>query len=278
MALTFFRNARRMLPRTAVVVVAAVIPTLFAGCGSQYPTLTFTSLDIPAAPTTQAATQPADPIPTTARPVPIVLTQPFSIAAMARDPDGDWDAVLVSQGMETPRPLWKRVGTALNPAEYIERSTDAGQDLTPTTSPPVRQVVHMKIHWRPRRGSDPENPAAANSTVRWLIYGAVDPTGHADLIEYQGTAFVRIDFESNGYTLGVRRGTLRRTLLRGDMVDVFGTATLDGDLAVRNDPETVANVVRELPTAAPEVLPPEMLKPPTPASRPTTRLRPRELE
>lgn len=206
------------------------------GCSSQYPTLTFTSVD-------QHAT----------------LTQPYAISAMARDKSGDWNVVLVSQGLETPRPLINRIGTAINPAELFHKDAAVAKDLTPATSAPVRQVIHMTLHWRPSRGATADNPAAANATIRWLIFGSSAPTdegGDADIIEYQGTVFVRPYFEKKGYTLRVQEGTLTRTMIKGEMIDAMGPTTVEGKLYVPDDPYTVANVLHELPPATPAILPP----------------------
>jgi hypothetical protein len=228
-----------------------------AGCSSQYPTLTYTSAD--------NAKE---------------LIQPYAISAMSRDSRGDWDVVLVSQGLEKPRPLINRIGTAINPVELFHREQTAGKDLTPATSTPVRQVVHMKLHWRPQRGSSPNNPAAANATIRWLVFGPPQPTSTAsasdaagsgvsttppaatDVLEYQGTAFVAPDFERNGYTLHVLAGSVAPVAVKGDMTDALGPAHLEGTFYVPDDPYTVTNILRELP-------PPPPAPPPTPS--PTSR-------
>lgn len=222
-----------LLPRRVMMAGAALLLAGIAtGCGPKYPTLTFESRDRNAE-----------------------LRQPFALTAIARDAAGDWDVVLVSQGLE-------RV-----------RGSKPGRDLKPAKEAPVRQVVHLKLHWRPQRGAEPENPAAANATARWLVFGTPTPPSAAaaegaadtypDVIEYQGTAFVRPIPDGEGYTLVMREGTLHRTLLKGDMVDTLGDVRLDGKFWAREDAVTVANVLSELP-------PPTRLAVPTPPAA-TTR-------
>lgn len=214
------RPCLRQIP-FAAFYPAALLATLAlgVGCGSKYPTLKFTSVD---------QTK--------------VLRQPFGLTAMARDPQGDdYDLVMMSQGLERLRP------------------EEAGEPIGPSKEAPVRQVVYIRIHWRPRPGSRANNPAAANASVRWIIFGTPGEGGD-DLIEYQGTAFVRPDFGRTGYTLRIRKGDLRLARRQGEMTDVLGPTDFEGDFFVKDDPYTVASVLKELPPAAVVAPPP---KPPT---------------
>lgn len=223
--------------RPRFLPIALLTAALLTGCGSKAPALRYVS----------------DNKSTT-------LTQRYPIAAMSRDANGDFDLVLVSQGLESLR------------------KTRPGADLTPTEIPPIRQVVHMKLHWRPSRGAKANNPAAANATVRWLIFSPPtvapleDKAPPSDYVEYQGTAFVRPFLEREGYTVLVREGSLDPTLIEGNMTDPLGPSTFEGKFYVRDDAATVRNLLKELPPSTPAAAPKATTRP-TPATRPTTRRR-----
>lgn len=219
---------------------------LLAGCRGGKPEVTFTSLDRSRE-----------------------LRQQFSLAAMSRDAMGDYDLVLVSPGDAGDGSWWRTtartIGSAINPVSWLRRPGDP-PPLTPTSTTPVRQVLHLKIHWRPRAGSSPENPAAANATVRWLVEGPQDATDlQPDLVEYQGTGFVRVRFGRDGYRLWFREGLLNPTRLDGDMVDVLGPNRFAGHAVVADDAFTVRQVLAGLPEAAvlPTPPPPERVRPAT---------------
>lgn len=233
--------------RALVLASVCLLSAMSVGCAAQYPTLKFTSKEGKG-----------------------TLEQPFSTAAMTRDKQGDWDVVLVSQGLENPRSFWRRAGTAMNPVRLFRKEKTAGKDLSPVAETPVRQVVHIKMHWRPSRGAMPDNPAAANATVRWVLFGSSEPGSVQDMLEYQGTAFVRPVFGDDGYMLKIREGTLRRSALSGDMLDPLGSAKVEGDIALPDDPATVAGVLRDLPPATPVEAPARNPLPSTmPAARPS---------
>jgi hypothetical protein len=216
----------------AVATLAAAWAT--SGCGAKYERVTFTSR--------ADAGQ---------------LEQGFALVAAARDARGDYDVVLVSQGLEDAA------------------AASGRRDLTPVAAAPVRQVLHLKLHWRPPRGATANNPAAANATARWVIMGT---GGAADLLEYQGTAFVRPIFEREGYTLLIREGSLEKVLLRGEMVDVLGPTRFEGKVYAREDPATVAGILAELPPPTLTPLPPPATRQaritPTPTPTPTTQAAP----
>ncbi|MFN4243006.1 MAG: hypothetical protein ACK4PI_07190 [Tepidisphaerales bacterium] len=232
----------------AVVVIA--LASALAGCRAATPSVTFTSLD-------RSHT----------------LKQRFNVAAMSRDAFGDYDLVLVSQGDVAGSSWWRRTAKTLNdtvnPVSWFRREPEAAP-LTPTADAPVRQVLHFKIHWRPRAGTSPENPAASNATVRWLVEGPQDPVDpQPDLLEYQGTAFVRIRFGRDGYRLAFREGQLRATRVDGDMMDVLGPNRFTGSATVRDDPFTVGQVLSGLPPPS-ELPAPAEAQRIRPATRPAT--------
>jgi len=226
-----------------------LILALLAGCGSKHSRLNVKSLDNS-----------------------VRLDQSFGLSAMARDQNGDYDLVLVSQGLEQRRSIWSRTASALNPVSWF-RDQPAGQPLTPAAGAPVRQVIHLKIHWRPRAGASPENPAASNATVRWVVFGTPEPsTTTEDIVEYQGTAFARPFFERGGYTVVLQAGRLKLARLSGQMNDPLGPSTFRGKFFVRDDAYTVATVLADLPPPAQLAAPAKQNIPvPTPNTRPTGR-------
>jgi hypothetical protein len=162
------------------------------------------------------------------------LSQPFSLAAMSGSVERDFDIVLVAQGTEAAEPV------------------AAGKELNPAPAPPIRQVVYLRLHWRPYPGAGPDNPASSNATVRWFLYPAAGAaTATSDSVEYHGTAFVKPTFSRDGCELVVRAGELYPAKIKGRMRDAIGPSSFSGTFFAPYAEPTVAAVLKELPLEVP---------------------------
>ncbi len=172
------------------------------------------------------------------------LSQTFTQSYAQRSPGGSYDVVLVRE------------------AGAGAKSRDP---LAPSTGAPLRQVLHARVHWQPRRGAYPDTPASTNATLHWyLLADPTDPS--ADRLEYTGSAFVRLSRKRNGFVVTMDDASLSPTVLQGDVVDPLGPVELRAKFYAFNDPTAVKAVLDELPE------PPRVTTMPSrPALTPSTR-------
>jgi hypothetical protein len=108
----------------------------------------------------------------------------------------------------------------------------------------LRQVVHLKIHWRPMGGA---RAACANAAIDWYITSA---GGSDDLLLYQGAGHVAIDPGEKSTKVTIRSATLRPSVTRGQLADSLGEAKLQGEFVAQTDSTRVQRVLEETRTRA----------------------------
>src|SRR5687767_6682003 len=129
---------------------------LGAGCSSQgRPTLKLVSLDKK----------------------PAAFTQRFSHAYASRSDDGEYDLVLVKE-VEVP----PAVASAGDDSDAVPAAAAAG---VPSS---LRQLMHVRVLWRPRRGVRGNASVTANASIRWYVVG--DSGRGTEALEYAGTGSV----------------------------------------------------------------------------------------
>jgi hypothetical protein len=142
--------------------------------------------------------------------------QRFSNAYLSREGDGDVDIVL------------------------IDRATQKRLDGKPDNAP-TRQVMHMRVLWNPKRDQKTDHNTASNATVHWYVMGNT-PASEADVLEYEGTAFVSID-DSSPAELSVRNATVHPVACRGELCDPVGPSVIYGTIHARQDGRRVRDVL-----------------------------------
>jgi hypothetical protein len=126
--------------------------------------------------------------------------QPFTKAYAGRSEQGDFDVVLVKEG----------------PAN----GSAAG----------VRQVMHVRVLWKPMQGTKLDHPTATNATIDWYVFDGSNPGG---LVAYSGAGFVDVQKSNGVATLDIRNATLKPTTREGGMLDPIGPAKLQGRVVAR---------------------------------------------
>ena len=99
----------------------------------------------------------------------------------------------------------------------------------------VRQVVHVRVLWKPMKGTKLDHPAATNAAIDWYVFGpgGAGSGGAPGMVAYTGAGFVSVQQANGLVTLTVRNATLRPTAREGDMVDPIGPARLQGTVVAR---------------------------------------------
>jgi hypothetical protein len=133
--------------------------------------------------------------------------QPVSKAYAGRSDDGDLDVVLVSDDGNAPK----------------------------TVATGVRQVMHIRVLWKPMKGVKLDNPTATNAAIDWYVFSDPDKAGAGSdgLVAYTGAGFVNVQQSGSTVTLNIRNATLSPTTRQGGMIDPLGGAKLQGAVVAR---------------------------------------------
>ena len=157
-----------------------------------------------------------------------VYAQQFEDAYYTRLDTGEYEVVLVDDG---------------DAGAGKRNAAEAGEPLRPSQAAPLRQVVHIRVHWRPLRGSKPDHPSATNAVVDWYVTApAGDATQANDRLHYQGAAFVEIGSKNGVAKVRVSKGQVALVEAVGSLHDPVGRSVLAGTFtARRNDAMVAAN-------------------------------------
>jgi hypothetical protein len=155
--------------------------------------------------------------------------QHFSSCYMLRNPAGDYHFVLVADGVQTPR----------------DQAPDA--PLEPAKIAPLRQVVHVHVFWRPRKGSKPDNPSSTNASIDWYFIS------HAGLpeqsvVHYAGSGFVSLGVSMKSAAVHVRSVSIAPGAIVGNLRDALGSGNVSGDFIAIHDPGEVRDLLGEIQT------------------------------
>jgi len=132
--------------------------------------------------------------------------QHFSKAYAGKSENGDFDVVLVK--------------------EAGDKSNGLG----------LRQVMHVRMLWKPMKGAKLDHPTATNATIDWYVFGDAvgdDRVGSGGMVAYTGAAFVNVDRTGDQATITIRNATLRPTTRQGGLTDPIGPARLAGTVVAR---------------------------------------------
>lgn len=157
--------------------------------------------------------------------------QTFDQAFVTRPSAGEFDLILIDSGAQRPRKSRKG-------------------PLQPAAISPLQQVFHVHLYWLPMVGTI-KNPAAINASFTWYVFGA---EGTDDLIVYEGAGLVTLSGTGAVESLRIRDGDLKPTLVRGDLSDPIGAASLTGAGKVRLNPERVRDTLARLQTLRNEAM------------------------
>lgn len=174
----------------------------------------------------------------------VALNQTFSRAYATKTPDGNYEVVLVDDGVKTKR-SW-------NPL-----SQPTATPLAPLNTPPVRQVLVLQVNWRPGKGARNDNPAAANAVARWYL--SVYENQQERVLRYDGTAFVQLSQDRQGNWRGRADSNFMKLFdsqgqQSSDQQDAAAAsmvaAQFDARFVAENNPALVKDLMSTLPKDA----------------------------
>ena len=139
--------------------------------------------------------------------------QQFPRAYAGTSAGGDYDVVLVKQG----------------PAPRAE-----GRD--------VRQVMHVRVLWKPMKGTKLDHPTATNATLDWVVWDEAA----GGFIAYSGAGYVDVQRKGDTAVLDIRSATLSLLAKQGPMNDPIGRARVAGTIVARTNRQQVNELLEDV--------------------------------
>lgn len=158
------------------------------------------------------------------------LSHTFEQAYLSRTEQGDYQVVLIDDGGA--------------PAAHH----DIDQPIQPAATPPLRQIVFIRVFWRPMKGSKSDFPSASNAALDWYVFGT-GGRGETDMVHYQGVGFVAINRSGDSANLRIDNAVVKPATVRGEIHDPIGRAALTGTVHARISREKVQTILAELKVA-----------------------------
>ena len=144
------------------------------------------------------------------------MVQNFAHGYLGENQDGDYEIVLVSEGVNAP-------------------SASHNMVLYPTNVTSLRQIVHIRVLWRAMAGTRFDQPTSTNATINWHVRSNM-PEAENDKIDYAGAGFVGVYPTKTGANILIRNANLAVREHTGDLVDPLGKPSITGNFdVVRND-------------------------------------------
>jgi hypothetical protein len=149
-----------------------------------------------------------------------VYAQQFDRAYYSSRGTGEYEIVLIDDGGATGA-----------------KSATPGEPLPPAQAAPLRQVVHIRVHWRPLRGTKPDHPSATNAVIDWYVTASAGNASQAnDRLHYQGAAFVELGTTGTVAKVTITKAQMSLVDVVGSLHDPVGRSVLSGSFAAtRND-------------------------------------------
>ena len=152
----------------------------------------------------------------------VAYAQTFSQAYCGKTQDGSYSCVLVAE---------ERATAAKPQADKAP--------MTPNNQAPLRQVVQIKILWRPMSGV--RESVAANAAIDWYVLNNT-ADGGSDLLHYQGSGYVTLKGDDDTTKVKIHSAQMRPTAVHGTLSDPIGPATLTGTFVALNNDQRAADL------------------------------------
>lgn len=154
-------------------------------------------------------------------------SQGFKRVYAGRSAEGEYDIVMVEEAADQATP------------------EKAGQPLFPMAAMPLRQVLHIRVLWRPLNGPRQDFPAATNASISWYVLGATADES-PDMLQYNGVGQVSVYPASDETRIFIRSAMLSPGAQRGKIGDPIGRLSLSGSAIAQNDDERVRGLLADL--------------------------------
>ena len=121
----------------------------------------------------------------------------------------------------------------------------------------VRHVMHVKVLWRPQRGTKQSHPSYTNAGIHWYVFNqgqgartasAAAATAAPDVLEYTGAGFVRLSETAAGTKVTIRNATLKPTDASAEcsLNDPVGPSRLNGTFLAKKSTKRVNALLAEV--------------------------------
>ena len=142
---------------------------------------------------------------------------------------------------------------------YIAKGADGGDTevVLAGRDGDVRQVMHVKVLWRPSRGTKQSHPSYTNAGLHWYVMNH-NGSDAPDVLEYTGAGFVVLSNSplakggADGTRVTIRNATLKPVETPGaatTMKDPVGPAKLTGSFVAKRSPKRVNDLLAEVRSA-----------------------------
>jgi hypothetical protein len=127
------------------------------------------------------------------------------------------------------------VSQDLDGTEVVLTSDDANAS--------IRQLMHVRVLWRPQRGTKQGHPSYTNAALRWYVFGAEK----SDVLEYSGAGFVQVADTAGGTKVVIRNADVKPVAqAKGSLNDPVGSANLTGTFYAEKSTKRVNELLAEI--------------------------------
>jgi hypothetical protein len=107
-------------------------------------------------------------------------------------------------------------------SDPIDNPPMTGPDdtLAITNSPPLWQVLSIRLHWRSNASPKEDALVASNAVLHWYVYGKT-VGNQIGVVHYIGTGTVSVDTDATGAAIDIIRADLKLADKHGEIRDPF---------------------------------------------------------
>ena len=113
----------------------------------------------------------------------------------------------------------------------------------------IRQIMQVKVLWRPQPGTKQGHPSYTNAGLHWYVIDDSNP-GSSDVLEYTGAGFVSLSDTAGGTQVTIRNATLKPVASdKPTLNDPVGPAKLTGTFTATRSKARVRELLSEVENA-----------------------------
>jgi hypothetical protein len=117
--------------------------------------------------------------------------------------------------------------------------TDVVLRVAGSPKPELDQVMHLRILWKPMRGTKADQPSTTNAVIDWYVTGKPDATGRPEMLHFAGAGFVTTTPSRDAVWVAIKNASLKLASRRGSLKDPVSPATLKGSFYATVNPDRV---------------------------------------
>lgn len=182
----------------------------------------------------------------------VALTLAFSLCAFAPFgcTAGPKPVATMRLASQSTRAIYSQRFTKSHATDRSESVTEIV--LTDSPGEGLRQLMHLRLQWRPMRGTKNDQPSTTNAVIDWYVWDATTTDGPPAVNKYTGAGLVMADRLPAGLIrVTVKNATLTLRSQRGNLADPVGPATLTGTFITNYDTAEVDGALATIPAGAP---------------------------